>query len=389
MNYISYAVIVSTDFIYESPTPFPAVTICNIYPFDQMNVTTRRFFNTTLTKNNLSNNIITNESNPAIYQVNQILNLLRAAVISSFGSNSFQLGFSLESMLLSCFFNGVQCSARNFSHFYNYKYGNCYTFNNPVDSSQIKFASKSGPNSGLQLELFAGLPNTQDNYNEKSGFYVAVHNSSQLPLVNYEGFEVPLGSVSEVSISRTFYYKLDSPYSNCRKDLAMKSSDSSSTKLTDSFGKYSKQLCFDICLQQNFIIKTCGCSDASVYPSIQASLNETFCSTLVQLDCVSKVRDRFDSIRLSDTCSQNCPQECDTILYYKSLGIANFPTVYYFNVAKNGLLSRFNTTTIQFDRSLVQSTTAMIKVFYDNNYYNHVYESAAYPPEVTLGIIGN
>jgi hypothetical protein len=37
------------------------------------------------------------------------------------------------------------------------------------------------------------IEDTSNMFNEKGGFYVAVHNNSKLPMVRYEGVRVPVG----------------------------------------------------------------------------------------------------------------------------------------------------------------------------------------------------
>ena len=74
--------------------------------------------------------------------------------------NLKSIGFTLETMLISCYFDGVRCYASDFTWFHSYQYGNCFTFNSQKDDyGNLKTAittMKSGPNTGLTLELFTG-----------------------------------------------------------------------------------------------------------------------------------------------------------------------------------------------------------------------------------------
>lgn len=157
VTFFSYGVTTSFTTVYESPSDYPAVTICNLVPFDTyINL---NYFQNILTANNLNYTIVPTTDNPGIEQVNIISDFLKAKVISNQTNNSTTLqsfGYSIDSLLISCYYNGLRCYASDFNWFYDYNYGNCYTFNG--NTASIKKISKSGPKYGLQLELFTGIP---------------------------------------------------------------------------------------------------------------------------------------------------------------------------------------------------------------------------------------
>jgi hypothetical protein len=85
--------------------------------------------------------------------------LLKAIVMSEVNFTAFNLtlqdvGFTIDTMLISCFYNGDQCNKSDFTYFHTYEYGNCYTFNKK-DARKTKI---SGSRTGLQLEIFVGVP---------------------------------------------------------------------------------------------------------------------------------------------------------------------------------------------------------------------------------------
>ena len=349
------------------------------------------FFNEILIKNNLSAEINPTERYPTIYQVEKILNLLRANVLSYYKNDQIKLiniGFSIDTILISCYFNGIKCSSNDFNWFYSYDYGNCYTFNNPNNSLDIKSSARSGPSSGLKLEIFAGIPGNHDKFIEKRGFYVAVHNNSKRPLTKYEGFKVPVGYLSEVSVSRTFFWKLDAPYNNCRKNLNVFNSDTDIYKLTSNLTQYSRKLCFEICLQEKFIIKNCNCSDPSIFIT---NPDQLICDTLTELDCVNKIRGNFDESRITDKCSEFCPLECDSVIYSHKLGMADYPTDYYFSILEkqSNFFSKYNDSNQTLSKDLVRSTALMLNVYHEDTTYTDVAESATYTADTIFGIIGN
>lgn len=254
----------------------------------------------------------------------------------------------------------------------------------------------------------------------KTGVFVAVHNRTKTPQLKYEGFTCQTGSYTNIGITRTFYSKLEYPYSNCRKDTqTILSSDSDIYKNTLKITKYSQNLCYEVCLQTLYIIPNCGCAD----PSIPAwDKSQLICSNGSSLDCVSTQRDEFDKMPIGDICDTYCPMECDNIAYSYSISSSNYPSKYYLSIIKqqSGLLSKFTTkhtfspstslnsnikgpksnqinpatTTASSSTSstvtddTIQSSFLMINVFYNDLRYTLIEETQAVTLETLIGIIG-
>ncbi|RNA02905.1 Degenerin deg-1, partial [Brachionus plicatilis] len=112
------------------------------------------------------------------------------------------------------------------------------------------------------MKIFYFIKGKQDYFMEKRGVVISVHNSSHTPLVKNEGIKVPVGFLADISVDRTFYVRLPSPFSDCRKDTTTKlSTDSNYYNKTVDAADYSKSLCDDICLQNEFIVPQCNCND--------------------------------------------------------------------------------------------------------------------------------
>jgi hypothetical protein len=72
------------------------------------------------------------------------------------------LGFTLENMMLSCFYDNMPCNVSHFTRLsWNNEFGNCYTFNGLYDAEgrvqKSRLTSKPGIRNGLSLELFTGV----------------------------------------------------------------------------------------------------------------------------------------------------------------------------------------------------------------------------------------
>lgn len=135
---------------------------------------------------------------------------------------------------------------------------------------------------------------------EQSGFYIAVTNNSQLPLTKFEGIKIATGFATNIAVKNTFYYKLGPPYSNCRKDVSTYSDDDSIYyRETLKVNTYSQKLCFQICIQYEYIMVSCNCSD----PSIPLDDSYPICSAWDDLTCVANVRSSLSKIDVSENCS--------------------------------------------------------------------------------------
>lgn len=165
-SYLSYEVNVNYKSLIESPSEFPAVSICNLDPFD---VTTESvsgtYYVAALSANKISPEISLSTNDTAVSKVDEAVTLLKAYIAADKSITSDfrkKLSFTMSTMLISCYYNGIQCSAVNFSYFRTFDYGNCFTFNGLTDgngdSQDAIKTSKAGPSNGLSLELFVGAP---------------------------------------------------------------------------------------------------------------------------------------------------------------------------------------------------------------------------------------
>ncbi|RNA37800.1 amiloride-sensitive sodium channel subunit gamma-like [Brachionus plicatilis] len=359
-TYYSFPYSTSVE-IYESYLDdFPAVSICNLNPFDTTDPRTQVYFGQIL-------NIKINPSSqsPAIYEVRRAFKLLMTNFMDDLRARNFRTDFKIvnnfDDLVLSCYFNGQKCDSRDFQRFFAFGYGQCFTFNKKInDTTGIKKTSKTGPESGLTLEIFTGSPEEQHLFFEKKGLYLAVHNNSADPVGNFEGIKLPVGTSAEIGIKRTFYRKLSEPFSKCVINASeFTENDPESYKQAVSSGSYTRKKCFEFCLQIKLIIPKCNCSDPQISTS---NIKVGFCKTIKQTLCVEEVRKQFDSEDLSLTCDKECPVSCDTMEYSYHQSFSDYPTQYYYEIIKkqDNLKNKFENLT--FDS--FKQNTLMVNVFY-------------------------
>lgn len=436
---------VSYKIISDSPSPFPAITICNLNPFDFGTYeSTGIYLQNIIFNNSLNSKIELSENDTAIVKIDEIRNIIKAHATSDKSLSFDQLrnkGFTLNTMLVSCFYNNEECFLNDFHLFRDNDFGNCYTFNDIFDGNRkIKDTlktSKSGLENGLKMEIFVGISGKQDFFSIKKGTKVAIHQRGVRPLLKYDGIELSTGIASNIAISRTNYSQEPPPYSKCRSNPnTFLSDDSVYHSYTLSISKYYQKLCYEICLQYEQIVPNCDCADPSI-PIV--NFNFAICNNKTSLNCVKKQRDFFDlNKNIDEVCGKFCPSDCEQITYSTSISQSIYPTDYYSNILalQNNLLDKFNPPILfnpvdrkeapipdsknsinetafndfltsdkfnsQTNQSLDQgknikkppgksdlsSSVLMLSIFYENLQYTYIKESPAMEFDTMLGLIG-
>ena len=80
-SYLSFGVSVNYMTVDESPSLFPAITVCNLNPFDFSNTNfNKTYFNMILNINNLSSSVSLSDGAEAYSTVNNISTLIKAYI---------------------------------------------------------------------------------------------------------------------------------------------------------------------------------------------------------------------------------------------------------------------------------------------------------------------
>lgn len=160
--YFDYETKMDINYDKQWPQNFPAVSVCSMSPFrlDQLYEPLVNFINRTTSTN----------GTPTDNQPTFDLRFLNNFMIDTLNRNQSlePYAFSLASILQFCSFNGIPCSADNFTTFYSFTYGLCFTFNarlKDLDDGGIRLGNLNGGIGVLSL-----------------GFYV--HTNQYLPYVS-------------------------------------------------------------------------------------------------------------------------------------------------------------------------------------------------------------
>lgn len=252
----------------------------------------------------------------------KIGDLLKLFVENGSTVGNYDIGFSLEEMLLSCEYQGTPCHASDFQPYHDFDYGNCFRFNG---EERARKSRKTDWQNGLRLELFSGL---DDKYAYKSGFRVVVHNQSIVAFADDDGIDVSTGRQTNVAINRQFDIRLAKPYSSCVDGLEASELEASNAPLMAMaqlindgiIRKYQQNICFKICTQQ-YINARCKCMDMRMRAYMREEV--TYCASKWELTCLRGAEADFYRSQQAESCYQNnCPVECSTITYDLKVSVA-------------------------------------------------------------------
>jgi len=306
-NYLEYEVVTKIKIINENPSPFPAISICNLTPFDR--------YDSGKYIDNIAENLkdrFTLESNPNAYRYYYMSNVFDMVQNDS---ERKLLGRSLKRFFRICMYDfGFACNESDFEWYYDFYYGNCFKFN---PNETIK-SYKTGKISGIHMEIDVGadypLP-----WLSESGVHVFIHNKSHR-ISMYQGIDAPAGKSTNIAIKREFSNKMEKPYSDCVKDLETYSSKYYQM-LKNAKLAYLQSDCLELCFSE-YVLKKCNCSEGSTLQFFPGPI----CKSTEQIDCLIKTMKVYYDLQF-EKC--DCPLECQSVSYTFAISLSEFPTYEY------------------------------------------------------------
>lgn len=375
LDYLKYEVTTKIRTIYEFPGKFPIVTICNSNPF------TTNFsqnFLEEILKNNSINNYLNsslmNELFPS--ELNGIYNKIE---ISKYLAQSYavsdlfseqekrQLGYSIDEVVLSCIFAGANCELSEFTWTFDFRYGNCFSFN-IEDSHLITRTSKID---GLVLELFVGVPEYIQTFTMNSGAVVFLSNNS-ISVSSLEGLELRPGSETSISVNRVFSTQLKKPYSNCDLEEALFDSyDSELYRMVFKMNKtYNQRDCYDLCYQ-SLVLRDCNCYDL-MFMALKPT--DKPCLALDEIICLFDVFFAFGKMKINEICDVHCPLECDVLEYEVTTSVSEYPSQMYSKILSDHPTLKQKISQNQLNKEFLSKNVLKVNIFYDNMKYTTVNE---------------
>ena len=341
MEYFHYEVTTTVRQLYESPSLFPEVIICN-----QNLITTKTGYTLSMDPSF--------PADPALLPTN----------------TQALLGHSLNDILLSCTFNGIECSASDFYWFLDRNLGNCYAFNSGNNSSGQRVSSlqsiRAGSDFGLQLTWYSNFYEKLSMNNSYNGLIVKVVNSSSISID--DGIFVSPGFVTNVAIERYFELMLPQPYSDCDvpNDVAVTGFSDLYMLIFNSAYEYTQQLCLNLCYQQD-VIANCNCNPYS-FPFFGGE-------ACTDLTCINNVTKQFlKSDYVQTICLPKCPLQCNRTGFLSQISFSQLNGDYYLSMIQNNANLSGDFVTKALNAESARNSIAQVNIFYDTLAYTYAEE---------------
>jgi hypothetical protein len=388
-SYLKFDVTTKTRRIYESPTLFPTIRICNrqLYTSDYA----IEFLKNVINKYKFDD--IFNESVYDKYRVNMkslkdyVYNLSLSGNIELLQSNITdeqrkKVHYKLEDILIDCSFNGGdECSAQDFDWVYKELWGNCYGMN-LANSTKFKYSNFYGKFYSLSMILFMGMKDELKFLKRARGLTLNIFNNTK----QYFGtlVDLPIGFDANVQIDRYFVNQLPKPYSNCDIDDENPNGFKSRlyNKTIQNNLEYNQQSCLELCYQE-LAIKSCNCSD------LEGVLfkGDKIC-TFESSACLNQVFDKFLSPDyVKDNCFPECPLECSQASFGVSLTSSVIMPEYYSKIVQ-GKAKSLNITNETWSLEEVKNNIIKFNIYYGTGSYSITTESPSLDMIGLLAYIG-
>ncbi|XP_028411254.1 amiloride-sensitive sodium channel subunit alpha-like isoform X2 [Dendronephthya gigantea] len=284
--------------------------------------------------------------------------------------------------ILSCTWRGFNCKEGYFEKFWvqswNWKYGNCFTFNPGAKKSggplTVFRTSKPGPYYGLTLEMNIEQQEYVNELTDEAGAIVIIHRAKQIPFPYDEGITVPPGFSSSIAIRKETIIRAD-PFKNgsCNPSTHLSTDNIYSSYLNGSASLYSVKACMQSCLARAQLDK-CKCADPKYANFIDRICDET------ELDCMHNVSNSFKENRLG--CNERCPQPCIQHGFRHNLGMSTLTS----NAKESKKKKDFGDKKgpdFDFDENFLR-----VKIFYDELNLQKIVQSTYYDLWTLLADIG-
>ncbi|XP_071794821.1 acid-sensing ion channel 1C-like [Asterias amurensis] len=277
-------------------------------------------------------------------------------------------GHKLQRMLLKCTFQKSRCSPKNFTTFYNFRYGNCFTFNSGHNGTRNLNVTKSGPAYGLTMELYIEQDQYITDVETGAGVRFMVHNQTDMPFPEDKGSNVAPGTETFIGMHRVLINRLPDPYGRCVTEF------SRDNIFKDKFRHlhYTREACEKDCYFEK-VLSECGCADVRYrYDDWEKACNST-----EDGDCLERVENSFTSGQLK--CSY-CQYSCNDTVFELTHSNSHWPNRNYENTVIDNIqkVSKDFEDLIANNSNFVRENVLRVNIYYDSLDYEDIYQTEAY-----------
>ena len=231
---------------------------------------------------------------------------------------------------------------------------------------KLRESRQSGSDYGFIVKLYSDFHENLTEYNSYisngKGYFILVENNTYLT-DQTDGIQVSPGFVTHISIDRKFESRLPRPYSICTIDDQYNPNEQQSelyNLFLNSEYEYTRQNCFDQCLQK-FIITKCNCT----YVKYLSLFNNKYCDNKIELECQQIQMNLFEV----SSCEFSCPLECNTTTYISSATSYQIIGNYYADYIKENEKLKNDFVTRTLNAESAKDSGIHINVFYDSMSY--------------------
>ncbi|KAE9549931.1 hypothetical protein FO519_006849 [Halicephalobus sp. NKZ332] len=316
MKYLSYPVNVDTQLQFGEKT-FPAVTVCNLNPWNQDLPTTEEFqdlidsYETGMP----ADFGFTGDTYDKVQRAKKWAQFLFSDLVTLDATS--QASYNYTDLFISCSYNTKNCNETDFSSFYDQNYGSCHTFNFDGRYSSSRAGPLYGLRAVMRIRTEEYLPWVQS-----AGAVVYIHDKDEMPFMDAFGYFIPVGTASSLGVRFVSREKLPEPYSTC--------SDTGGSQTNYYNSSYQVEACIRSCLQDK-IVSECSCYDPSYAPPTNGSSGS--CGDASdpnsKIDCIFGITDTDGSSGFDVNTECSCPQNCLQSYYQVTMSTAFWPASAY------------------------------------------------------------
>ncbi|XP_045160274.1 amiloride-sensitive sodium channel subunit beta-like isoform X2 [Mercenaria mercenaria] len=278
-----------------------------------------------------------------------------------------RLGHNITDMLVSCTFNGRECTADMFHLHQTSDYGNCWSLRSE------KFNVKtSGPSGGLSLVLFLEVTEYLKGITTGYGARIQIHEQRTHPSPAEEGLFIPASMETDIGLRMLTIERLGGLYGNC---------DNGDAFMKDYSLKYSRRACQQFC-KISEIMEICKCFDQKSEEFARMKDNKLRpCRSQPEIECMVKIVKQFEAQSLSCTCENPCSE----IHYTKSVSQRQWPADDYAMVLLQGVCEKDKAVCLSLrgdisDISKISNNFLKLNIYYEDLNYENITEV----PEIEL-----
>ncbi|XP_065061508.1 acid-sensing ion channel 5-like [Rhopilema esculentum] len=329
--YTSRPVSTSISISFEESLTFPGVTICNlnVFPASSMKNVRVKFPNMTIINNMFKKQFASQSSldvsDLEMDDVSSIQENTLTAINNLPIADRLKNGQEFSSLITYCRWAGFVCNKGVFLRDYwhktwNWKYGNCFTFNGKmknINGSSIAPLESTSPGTsgGLTLNIDINRDEYLKGIAMETGVRVIIQDQDVFAEPTEHGFSAASGYSVSVGLRKEMIK---------REDVSGTGSCYDTSKANT---KYFQQTCIAIC-KAGTQKRRCNCTSLQY----RTYFGSKQCESLTESSCLLEVLSNFTN-KIFD-CSSRCPPSCSDIAFSKTIATSKLYPEGYLEIHK-------------------------------------------------------